>query len=371
MGRLALPLLAILAVLLPVAVAQEVRPSGIGMSGSLWALSPIIVPQGGTVSSDSYFIVVYNFMDKPVKVVLRYEAPRGINITFNPSPGDGVVIEPRGYRRFQVVIHVSDTMPPGEYNVSIMAYAVREVEPGKISLVPGALERAIIRVVGQYSLIHVYVVDPMGKTASTALVRLYSIVKGRMVSVADSWGGRLDAKVIPGNYTIKVYMAGEEVASKNIVLKPFEDRKVRLEARVAYIEQFLIRPILRDDNVIGVTVKTVVKNLYRTLSGVTLTLIVERDGKEVDRRDLVSSSILPPGRSQYSFDYVPPEGFTPGNYTFRIVLFVAGKPLSAAGPQWLYIPPKPPILLALLIAVAVALLALLLRHLGRGRRHQQ
>jgi hypothetical protein len=52
----------------------------------------------------------------------------------------------------------------------------------------------VVVVTGEYAYIHAQVADPGGHIARNALVRLYRREPGgRLVSVADRWGGVLDA----------------------------------------------------------------------------------------------------------------------------------------------------------------------------------
>ncbi len=364
MARLA-ALLAVLAASMAAAyVARAELVAGVAMSGSFAALSPLKVPQGSVVSSDSLFVVVFNQRDEPLHVRLEYDAPPGITVAFVPNTTD-LDMPPHSSRRFRVVINVSDAVTPGRYTIYVRAYVVRNETPGKVVVLEGAAEKLELIVVGDYSVLHVRVVDPGGDIARSALVRVMRPVKGREVSVADSWGGVLDAKLIPGNYTVYAYMAGELVASARVALRPYEEKNITLEAKVLYIERFSVKPLKSGDSVVGAKLHVVIKNLYHTLHGVTVILEVARDGNIFEERPLVASSTLPPGRSEYFLDYVPEKGLEPGNYTFRVKVYAFnGKLVAASKTLWMQVPGSLP-LLYILVAAAAATAAALWRLLGR------
>lgn len=343
----------LLSSLLSPVFAAEVVP-GIGMSGSLPYLSPVIVPQGAAVSSDSFFIVVYNHADIALPVVLGYNTSHpGIRVGFEPNETT-TTLQPHEARRYRVVVNVSSTTPPGNYSVYVYARVVLEKLPGKIVVTPGVSQRFVVRVVGEYAWIHVRVVDPSGRIAGNALVRLYRLHHGRQVSFMDTMGGVLDAKVVPGNYTLRAYIAGELVAEKKIQLHNHENKTIILEARIVYVERFTVNPVRVGEEIRAAKIHIVIKNVYKTLRGVSVVLLISRNGKIIEKRILVSSSTLPRGRTEYFFDYIPPQGFKPGNYTFQVAVKGFNKTLALSPIQWVYVPPKPNLLLYVVLGVLVA-----------------
>lgn len=367
LGALAALAVLVAAVLSAAAHAATITASGIGMSGSLQDLSPVTLPQGGTLRSDSYFIVVFNFKDEPVEVRLGYEAPKGITVSFEPNETD-FTLPPHGHKRFLVIVHVSNTTVPGNYTVYVKAYVVRRPEPGRVAVLEGAAQRLVVHVVGSYAYIHVRVLDPAGHVARNALVRLYRVMRGHEVSVADRWGGVLDAKVVPGNYTVKAFLAGELAASRRVTLHNRDNKTIILHATILYIERFTVKPVMSGGRLIALRLHVVLKNIYRTLRGVNVYLVVEKDGKPYDRRILVSSSTLPLGRSEYFFDYTRAEGFEPGNYSLEVVVTgFGGRTLAVSQPRWVYVKGGPPWPLAALALAAIAV-AVLARRRGKNKR---
>ena len=328
---------------------------GIGMSGSLADLSPLKVPAGSIVSSDSLFVVVYNYGRSPVKVRLGYDAPPGIRVVFDPNASI-VDLAPGESKRFRVIVNVSDSVVPGTYRVYVRAYIVKK-RGGGVAVIPGVSERLVLQVVGEYSDVAVKVVDPGGGIARTALVRLCRRIHGRLVSVVDARGGLLEARVVPGDYVVRAFLAGELAAEKAVHLAPGRYTYIVLHAKVLYIERFNARL----DHERGVArIHVVLKNLYHTLQGVNVILYISHDGRPLEARKLVASSTVPPGRSEYFLDYAPPGGWSGGNYTFQVVVTAfGGRRVAASRPVTIVVPARPPLMLAGLAAAGLAATAVL------------
>ena len=362
-------LLLLSAALYPVrASGQGLGAAGIGMSGSLTDLSPLEVPQGGSVSSNDLFIVVFNFRDTESTVNLSAIAPPGIEVSFTPNE-TVFTLPPHGHRRIRVAVHVDPTVPPGEYQVVVQANLVLGKPHGAVQVVPGAAQKLILRVVGQYSVVNVVALDPAGEPIRNALIRLYRPISGVLRSVVDSYG-RLSARVVPGRYVVRVYLAGEKAAEKTVVLKPFETRNITLHPIIVYVENFVVKPILQDGKPVGVKLNIVVKNIYRVIQDASIVLVVKRNGKLLEERMLVKQSTLPLGRSDYELDYLPPGGMEPGNYTFQVQILGLRNRLLAVSPiRWVYVHPRPllPRLIPLLLLIALLLAALLSRNRRRKR----
>ncbi len=374
-------LLLLLAVVLHVqqglwALSQEARPGSIGMTGSFYTLRRIVVPQGGVVNSSDVFVVVYNYGDASVKVKMSYDAPENVTVLFDPGETE-FTLEPGGYRKMRVVIVVGENALPGVYDLYV--YANHVVEGGEgVALAPGVAQSIKIEVTGRYSTLTVYALDPGGEIADMALIRLYANVSGRMVSLYDSYGVMERVKVLPGRYEVRVYLSGELVASQVVELAPMEDKVLRLQLKIVYFELFTVKPVMAEDKLIAARIIAVVKNLYKTLHNVDIKLVVYRDGNLLEERTIVSSSILPEGRSEYKIDYVPPDGWKSGNYTMYMEVYgFNNRLLARSDASWIYLEPSLPekIYTAVqsnplyIITVVIPLILLLI--LARRRRGQR
>ena len=317
--------------------AKSVQVSSIGLSGSFYTFNGITLPRGGLFKSSDLYIVVYNYGSTDANVTLNTTSPKGIRVYFEPNNWS-FTLSPGGYKRLNVVINVSRKVVPGTYKITITAQVVKQTKEGKVIIVPAETQEINIRVIGEYGTINVLAVDPTGAIAKTALVRLYTYFKGSLVSVYDSYTGVLKARVIPGRYMVRVYLAGDLVAEKNITVKPYENITLRIPIKVVFIDYFSIKPIMKgENNLLGVRILVVVKNVYRTITDAKMVLKVYKKGELWDQRELLSSSVLPKGNVQYKFDYIPDKKWVKGNYTFTIEIYgMGGKLLAKSPPRWLY-----------------------------------
>ena len=349
----------------------------IGMSGSFYTYSGLILPQGGVFNSSDLFIVVYNYGEEPANVTLTVGTVHFIHVYFEPNETN-ITLDPGEHRRIKVILRVDEDALPGEYNLSISASeVVKPAGGGPVVVVPAVTQAINISIVGEYSFINVYAVDPSGKPASTALVRLYMRFKGKDVSIMDSYNGELHAKVLPGNYTVRVYLAGELVAEENVTLAPYQNKTVTMTVKIVFIEFFSIQPVLNErQELMAAKLNLVVKNVYKTLEDVSIRLKVYLNGEEFDERELASSTVLPLGRTEYRSDYVPETGWKPGNYTFIVEVYGMGdKLLARSQPRWLYYQqPASPLftylktLLPLLILLPLILIPLWRRRKKKKRK---
>ncbi len=303
------------------ALAGGEETISLAMTGSLYALSPVEVPQGGVVNSSEFYVVVFNHGRAPVNVSLEYEAPRGIVLEFSPSAARrGIMIPPGGYVKVLVAIRVLPDTLPGTYTVYVKAVPHVERREGLVVIGAGLAQRFEVRVTGEAASLTVVALDPGGRVARNALIRLYREHGGRMVSIVDSYG-MLVARVVPGSYVVKAYLAGEEAASAAVSLGPGESRRINLTLRIAYFELFHVSPLTRDGEIIGLRVQAILKNLYRPLADANVVLVIERDGTVFDEYYVMRSSTLPEGRNEFRLDYVPATPFTPGNYTVYMAVY--------------------------------------------------
>ncbi|GEM_PF-5116464 len=311
----------------------------IGMSSSFDSFSPLQIPRGGWVFSDSLFVVIFNHANSTETVALNYTAPPGISITFHP-PEHVFDIAPHTYRRIVLEVRVSKDIVPGPYEVIVTAYEIKRPEPGKVVVIPAVSHKLRIIVEGEYGYIRARAVDPAGALVHDALVRLYRVINGTEVNIIDSRNGTLNARVVPGEYVIRAYLMGDLVAEKRFSLEAFEDKNITLVLRIIYFERFSIIPVVSNEtgNILSARLHAVLKNVYRTLNNTAILLIVRKDGEPLENRTLVSAGVLPVGRTTYDFDYVPYTGWSRGNYTFRLVVYGLGnRVLATSDLKWIYV----------------------------------
>ncbi len=333
--------MAVLAVLATISAVAQVQPyiPVIGMSSSFDRFSPLLIPRGGIVFSDSLFLIIYNHADHYVTVELNYTAPPGISIIFHPSE-QIFEMGPNSYRRIVVEVRAAEDIVPGPYEVIVTVSEVREAEPGKVVVIPAVSHTLRIIVEGEYGYIDAVAVDPAGNLVREALVRLYRVVNGTELNILDSRNGSISARVVPGEFIVRAYLMGDLVAEKRFTLEPYERENVTLVLQIVFFERFSVIPVLNNEtgDIISARLRAVLKNVYRTLNDTRIVLVVRKDGKPLENRTVVSAGTLPVGRTTYEFDYVPPQGWLPGNYTFRLVMYGLGnRVLAVSDVRWVFV----------------------------------
>lgn len=364
------------------AEATQTTPTigGVGISGSFYTYDNVTIPQGGVLNTTEMYIVVYNYIDKPIIVNLTYHAPKFIRIYFLNVKNTTFTLAPGEHKRITVAIKVAADALPGTYKVAITAQRVFTKKPGgPIIIQPSATQEIRLRVSGVYSIVTIYALDPAGKIARNALIRLYRVHGSELVPILDSWGGVLRAKVLPGRYQARAFLSGEMVAEANFTLRPYENKTLKLHLRIVYFEYFSVKPVFANGKLVAARLHVIIKNVYKDLQNTSIVLEVKRNGKLLEKRTLVKSSVLVLGRNEYEFDYVPSTGWRSGNYTFTVKVYGVGGRLLAVSPQrWMFVKGGALLLSEILpigIAVAVLLLAVAIvlrkRKKTRKRRSKQ
>ena len=314
---------------------------------------------------------MFNHGSRPVNVSLQYEAPPGIRLLFSPpEAAKGIVIQPGGFIKVYVAISVSNDTLPGSYTVYLKAVPNIKHKPGLVVIGTGLVQRMKIIIRGKYSVIKVVALDPGGRIASNALIKLYKRIQGREVSIVDSYG-TLEARVVPGRYIVRAYLAGELSANATVTLRPYESRTITLHLRIAYFELFIVKPLVRDGEIIGFNVHAALKNIYKTLNDANVLFIVERNGVVYDKRPALQSSVLPRGRSEFIFDYIPPRGLKPGNYTLYMVVYAFHGKLIAVSRKVNIVIEGRSCLLECLLALLLASLVVAIYYRYRRRRKRK
>ncbi len=188
-----------------------------------------------------------------------------------------------------------------------------------IKVITSAAQEADVTVTGEYAQVDVAAIDPVGNIASTALVRL--LRSGYEVANAE---GELNKRVVPGDYTAKAYLLGEEVASADFEVRAYEEKRVELLIKSVYFEVFDALPVRFDPGrIIYVYVVAVVKNLYKELPNASIILNVYT-GASSENYTLYSSGSLPLNRTETRYNYIPMMGWQSGRYKFTATVISEG-----------------------------------------------
>ncbi len=278
--------------------------AGVAISGSFYA-HDYELAQGEEISSKDIYIVVFNKADERVCVDVEYESPEFIEVGLSTR---SCFLDPDEYERVYITLKAKEDAVPGDYKVKVIAL-IKEVKGDKaIKVLTSAAQEADVTVMGEYARVNVAAIDPVGNVASTALIRLSR--GGYEMASAE---GELEKQVVPGTYTATAYLLGEEAASEEFDLAPYEEKRVELPIRSVYFGVFDAQPAKDESGRIGyVYVVAVVKNLYKELPNVTVTLDVS--GVTTESIDIYSAPFLSLDRTEIKYNYITQET---GKYEFR------------------------------------------------------
>jgi hypothetical protein len=287
-------------------IAVPTCSAGVAISGSFYA-HDYVLAQGEEISSKDIYIVVFNKEDKRVRVDVEYEAPEFIEVSLSSNSS---LLDPDEYKRVYITMKAKEDAVPGNYTVKVIAI-INEVKGDlPIKVLTSAAQEADVTIGGEYAEVDAAALDPVGNVASTAQVRLFR--GGYEMASAE---GELKKRVVPGTYTAKAYLLGEEAASETFDVAAYEEKRVELQTRSVYFEVFDTLPAKDDSGRIGyVYVVAVVKNLYKDLPNVSISLDVS--DATADSISIYSSPYLPLERTEIKYNYIPKAGFKSGKYLF-------------------------------------------------------
>jgi LPXTG-motif cell wall-anchored protein len=336
-------------VLLLALTAVQTCSAGVAISGSFYA-NDYALGQGEEISSKDIYVVVFNKEDKRVRVDVEYEAPEFITVGLSPNSS---LLEPDEYERIYITLKADEDAIPGNYTVKVIAI-INEVKGDlPIKVLTSAAQEANVAIVGEYASVDVAAVDPVGNIAPTALIRLYR--GGYEMASAN---GELKKRVVPGNYTAKAYLLGEEAASEEFELAAYEEKRIELLIRSVYFEVFDVLPAKDEAGKIGyVYVVAVVKNLEKELPDASISL--EVSGVTSETFTVYSSPILPLNRTEIKYNYISKEGWKSGTYEFTAKV-TSNDTLYAASPtRTVNVPPFTEKNAVLLLVGVIALIIIL------------
>ncbi len=302
----------------PAVHAQEV---GIAMAGT-FSQQEFELPQGIEISSPSVYVVVFNHTAEDMRVQMSFVAPFGVEVLFDYAI---FLLPPGGEQKVYITVRVTEDAVPGEYEVVVAAQAVPEEGEG-LKIAVASAQKATLVVTGESAWVHTRVVSPDG-TPIKAQVRLFKVIGDRLNELAISETGTLEAKISPGVYKVVAYIAGRTLAEETVEIKAGERKEITLTVMTVYFEQFGIEANYNPDTKLLAFVRLVysINNLYQAVSNAEVILVVNRDDTPLEQVSLISLSRLDMGRTGGSHSYVPTEGWEPGNYSFKLELYVEGE----------------------------------------------
>jgi len=301
--------------------------AGIGISGSFNELEIKMVP-GETFDTEGVHIIIFNNydVDVVVKIDVRLqdesrELVEGLTYLFDQG---NITIPKNDYVKFPISFTVEPFMLPGSYTVSIGATLVQEFTPGIIA-VPGLRQLAFLEILGEAGDLSFDFVDAFGN-AFDGRIEIFRVEETRLLSVATTDGSSITERLVPGTYRVQmkhkydgndfiVFEEDFELKSEDVLDETFVVQTVSLDS-------FIISPLLGDDGtLLNAILNYRIRNIYEEIDDVSISLEVLYKGERIERFIIEERSLLGLGLTSLRSNYVPPEGWQNGIYSFQISLF--------------------------------------------------
>jgi hypothetical protein len=300
---------------------------GIGISGSFNGVEIKMVP-GETFDTEGVYISIFNEYDVDVVVNIDVrlqdesrELVEGLTYLFDQG---NITIPKNDYVEFPISFAVEPFMLPGSYTVSIGATLVQEFTPGIIA-VPVVRQRAFLEILGEAGDLSFDFVDAFGNSFE-GRIEIFRVEETRLLSVATTDGSTITERLVPGTYRVQmkyeydgndfiVFEEDFELKSEDVLDETFVVQTVSLDS-------FIISPLLGDDGtLLNAILNYRIRNIYEEIDDVSVSLEVLYKGERIERFIIQELSLLGLGLTSLRSNYVPPEGWQNGIYSFQISLF--------------------------------------------------
>jgi len=312
-----IPIIALLS-LIPV---SPVQAGGMAISGTFSGQHFQLIP-GENISTPDIYVVVFNNTDSDMQVKLIPETPSGVELILSKTD---FPLSSGLQERVAVGVAVSDEAAPGEYTLTLTAEACATGEGIKLGV--AAQQQAKLTIFGEAGSLVLSTITSEGDPFPATL-KLFRETEGQGLPCGHSETGRLEARMVPGDYLAQAYFQDTKVAEESFNLAANEKKDIALVARTVFLEGFSVVPNYHVETSELAFVKVVytISNLYQPLEDVKAILRVTLDGQVTDDEvELISLPILNVGKTAGSSNYIPTEDWQDGTYGFRIELYNQGK----------------------------------------------
>jgi len=298
---------------------------GIAISGSFYR-QPFELPQGASISGPSIYVVVFNNGDSELNVRMVTEAPRGVSVILSH---DDFAIAPSGQQKVLITLEASEDAPAGEHEIRVTAESYSESEGG-IQIMGAAGQTATVIITGESAFVTVKSVGPSGEPIP-AVIRLMKIAADGAESEFDySETGILETTVSPGRFIAHAYVADEKLAEERFNVANGEEKTVNLVIETVYFLNFGVVPHYHSTSGQLAFTKLiyVIENLYKPMNDAEMLLLVNHDEVLIEEISIGTMSILEIGTIEQSYNYIPPDGWLNGRYSFQMQLNLGGEPYT-------------------------------------------
>lgn len=313
----------VIPVISPLICYTESETPKIAITGSFYKYEYVLAPNT-TISGKDIYVAIFNTADKPINVSLGYEAPDFIEIIFSQQ---NATILPGEHKIVYIRIRALPNAIPGEYEVKVYANIIMKTVEGKVILVPGAGQRTTIRIVGPTGRLIAETIDKEGNHVTTEIRVLRITTKGEY-TVTSNKSGYINISLPPGKYIVRATLAGEMLAEEKVVIEENKTERVFLTVSTVWFDYFDVLPYYRDKNIVFAEIIGVVKNVYKAINNVSIILVVNYNDRFLENVTIASIPILPQGRAEYKYRYIPMNGWQNGTYMFKLVMVSGTKVYS-------------------------------------------
>lgn len=324
-----LAITAVIAVsMLSLFMPSPVQAQGMGLSGNFYRQHFELCP-GETSPEADIYVVVSNPTDSAIRVKMVAVTPEGVQIL--PSQDD-FALEAGGQQKVNIRVQVSQQAVPGEYTIVISAEAYREGTGIKITA--AAQQEATLSVLGEAGRVTITAVTDKGEPFP-ALVGVYQEVAGELSEIRPLKKGKLEARLVPGDYIAQAHYQDIKLAEESFSLAADEEKEITLVCYTLLLSEFSVSPVYSDSGELAsARIEYTIANLLEPLKDVKAVLKVEIDDKPLDEVELVSFSNIDIGTSGGNYNYIPSQGWKKNHsYSFVIELYAAGELRYQSPPQ--------------------------------------
>jgi hypothetical protein len=300
---------------------------GIAISGSFNGSVIKMVP-GETFETDGVYIVLFNNYDINIFVDVNVRVTNEDNdlvdsLIFLFELGE-LEIAADSNVKVPISFEVPDDMLPGEYVISIGATLIQAYTPGIVA-VPVVRQKASLEIFGEAGTFVANFFDEFGQPF-TGQIDVYREEGDRIAPVISTFDQTVSDRLVPGTYVIRVVHEYDEngfiVLEETMVLNDGDDLELNYTVQTVFADSFVIAPLVGDDDVLlNAILNYRLRNIYQEVDDVVISLEVLYKGVEVEKLVIQELTLLGLGLTSLRTNYVPPEGWRNGVYTFTISVF--------------------------------------------------
>ena len=306
---------------------QTNASGGIAVTGTFADYHYKLLP-GEVIETPDVFIIFFNNFAVDIEVELTTSIN---NLDGSPSTvGDRVSfllddtlieIPANSSIRIPIGIEVSEDAPTGEYRLGLAAQVIPDNIDG-ITVTGSAELRTRMSIFGEAGDLEIRTFDMFGE-ALPAQLRLFRRDGSSTVPVRTVNNGIIIDRFVPGDYFVVGSYKDYEVLREEFTIVDREQTVLHIVAQTVFIEDMTVTPLISTNTGLlsRVRINYTIRNIHTMVEDVRLILNTNFEDELIDRGEEAIIPFLPESVFEGSFNYLPPEGWESGNYTFKIDVF--------------------------------------------------